>query len=236
MCVYIGLMENITKITDMRINEVIESQIDPEPFSGVVFLTGLHCEEVFYEHGYGFAIRSEKIPNRVDTRFQMASGCKIFTSVAICRLVEQGKLDFSTLLRECTDIVFPTFAPEITVHQLLTHSSGIASYFEENINPDYEALWLNLPQYKVRNPKDFLPLFQHKPMKFRPGERFEYNDGGYILLGLVIEKLTGISFPDYVQETVFEPAEMNDSGYFFTDQLPDIKSFYASKLIKKNCT
>ena len=207
-------------VTTGRIKEIIESQTDPEPFSGVVSLAGLDSEVVLYEQGFGFAIRSEKIPNKVDTRFQMASGCKVFTSVAICHLIEQGKLGFGTLLSECIDIAFPTFASDITIHHLLTHSSGIPSYFEEDLDPDYEAVWQNLPQYKVRNPKDFLPLFQHKSMKFRPGERFEYNDGGYILLGLVIENLTGKKFTDYIQETVFEPAGMSDSGYFYTDQLP----------------
>jgi CubicO group peptidase (beta-lactamase class C family) len=201
-----------------EIEACIESQQEPEPFSGVVYVT--QGEDALFGKGYGLAIRGESIPNRIDTRFQMASGCKVFTGVAVCKLVERGKLGFDTRLRECVDVAFPNYAPEITIRHLLTHSSGITSYFEEDVDPDYEALWQELPVYKVREPKDFLPLFQHKGMKFRPGERFEYNDGGYILLGLVVEAVTGTSFATYVEEHVFGPAGMEESGYFATDQLP----------------
>lgn len=197
----------------------IERQTEPEPFSGVVYLT--KGDEVLFERAHGFAIRSESIRNKINTRFQMASGCKVFTSVAICQLVERGELGFDTLLSECVDVTLPNYAPDITIHHLLTHSSGITSYFEEDVNPDYEALWQDLPMYKVRGSRDFLPLFQCKSMKFSPGERFDYNDGGYILLGLVIESITGMNFSTYIQERVFEPAGMEDSGYFSTDQLPE---------------
>jgi CubicO group peptidase (beta-lactamase class C family) len=212
-------VEKAMSLDFQQVADCIESQTEPEPFSGVVYLT--KDDEVLFEKEKGFAIRSESIPNKVNTRFQMASGCKVFTSVAICQLVESGELKFDALLSDCTDVTFPNYAPEVTIHHLLTHSSGITSYFEEDINPDYEALWQNHPMYKVRRPKDFLSLFQYKPTKFSPGERFDYNDGGYILLGLVIESITGISFSAYIQERVFEPAGMKDSGYFPTDQLPE---------------
>jgi CubicO group peptidase (beta-lactamase class C family) len=75
--------------------------------------------------------------------------------------------------------------------------------------------------YNVRGPKDFLPLFQHKSMKFSPGESFDYNDSGYILLGLALEAVSGMSFAEYIQERILRPAGMKDSGYFPTDQLPE---------------
>ena len=207
------------EITMQQIDDCVQSQHDPEPFSGVVSLT--QGDDVLFEKAYGFAIRSESIPNRTNTRFQTASGCKIFTSVAICQLVEQGQLAFDTPLRECVDIAFPHYDANITIHHLLTHSSGITSYFEQDVNDDYEALWQDLPMYKVRGPRDFLPLFQHKRMMFTPGERFDYNDGGFILLGIVIESLTGTSFTQYINTHIFGPAGMQDSGYFPTDQLPE---------------
>ena len=202
-----------------KMADCIANQTEPEPFSGAVSLT--KGDEVLFEGGYGFAIRSESIPNRANTRFQMASGCKVFTGVAICQLVERGMLSFDTLLSRCVDVTFPNHAPDITIHHLLAHNSGITSYFEEDVDPDYEALWHDLPMYKVRGPRDFLPLFQDKPMKFAPGERFDYNDGGFILLGLVIECLTGKDFSAYIKENIFVPAGMQDSGYFPTDQLPE---------------
>jgi CubicO group peptidase (beta-lactamase class C family) len=206
------------KIDTGLIDACVKSNTDPEPFSGVVHLA--RGDEVLFAQGYGFAIRAESIPNRVNTRFQTASGCKIFTAVAVCKLVDQGELEFDAPLSDCVDAEFPNYDPGITVRHLLTHSSGITSYFEEDVNPDYEALWQDLPMYRVETPWDFLPLFQHKEMKFPPGERFEYNDGGFILLGLVIESVAGMSFSQFIQEHVFDPAGMADSGYFRTDQLP----------------
>jgi CubicO group peptidase (beta-lactamase class C family) len=206
------------KVVPHHIDDCIRAQTDPEPFSGVVHIA--RGDDVMFERAYGLAIRSESIPNRIDTRFQTASGSKIFTGVAICQLVDKGQLGFDSLLRDCVDVEFPNYAPEITIHHLLTHTSGITSYFEEDVDPDYEALWKDLPVYSVQRPGDFVPLFQHKGMKFSPGTRFDYNDGGYILLGLVLESVTGASFQDYVKRNVFEPAGMADSGYFATDQLP----------------
>ena len=206
------------KLDEHKLSDCIERMAEPEPFSGVVYLT--RGEEVLFEKALGHAIRSESIPNRVATRFQMASGCKIFTSVAICRLVGEGRLGFDARLGECVDMEFPNYDPGITIRHLLTHTSGITSYFEEDIDPDYEALWRDVPMYRVRRPADFLPLFKDKSMKFSPGERFDYNDGGFILLGLVIESLSAMSFPAFVQKSVFEPAGMKDSGYFATDRLP----------------
>jgi CubicO group peptidase (beta-lactamase class C family) len=201
------------------INRLIGQQTEPEPFSGVAYLT--RGQNVLFGRAYGRAIRAEAIPNRVETRFQMASGCKIFTAVAVCRLVERRMLSFDTPLGDCVDADFPNFSPDITIGHLLTHTSGITSYFEEDVNPNYEAIWQDVPMYKVRSPKDFLPLFQNKRMKFEPGERFEYNDAGFILLGLVVESAAGVEFPGYVGQSIFAPAGMVDSGYFAADRLPE---------------
>lgn len=197
----------------------IEARQDPEPFSGVVRLS--RGREVLFETAHGLAIRSGGVPNTPGTRFQTASGGKIFTAVAVCRLVERGALGFDTALRDCVDAALPHYDPGVTIGRLLTHTSGITSYFEEDVSPDYETLWRDRPVYRMRSPRDFLPLFRDKPMKFPPGERFDYNDGGYVLLGLAVESVTGRTFPEGVAEAVFEPAGMVDSGYFPADRLPE---------------
>jgi CubicO group peptidase (beta-lactamase class C family) len=189
-----------------------------ESFSGAILVS--QDKKPVLKKAYGYANRAESLPNQIDTRFQMASGCKIFTAVAICQLVEQGRLSFDARLQDCVDAGFPNFDARVTVRHLLTHTSGITSYFEEDVNPDYEALWQNLPVYGMRETRDFLPLFQHKMQKFEPGARFEYNDGGFILLGLIVEAVSGLSFADYVTSYVFQPANMADSGYFCADRLP----------------
>lgn len=201
-----------------EIEDALTRQRTSEPFSGVVSLR--RGDTILYERACGDALRAESIPNRVDTRFQIASGCKIFTSVAINQLFDQGRLTPDTLLRDCAGVELPHFAPDITVHQLLTHTSGIPDYFDEAVMDDYEELWRQLPMYTIRQPADFLPLFQDKPMQAPPGSTFVYNNGGYVLLGLIVEHMTGTPFAKYIADHIFRPAGMTDSGYFANNQLP----------------
>ncbi|MCP3027693.1 serine hydrolase [Halobacillus sp. A5] len=189
-----------------------------EHFSGVVYLK--REERVEIERAYGYADRAEERLNTVHTRFGIASGCKLFTAVAICQLVEKGVLTLDTRLKDCLDIDFPHFDDGVTIHHLLTHTSGIPDYFDEEVMSDFEDLWKDRPVYQMKSPNDFLPLFQSNPLKFQPGERFHYNNAGYILLGLIIEQHTGRLFTEYVEADIFQKAGMKSSGYFPLDQLP----------------
>lgn len=202
-----------------KILEEIRKQNLKTPFSGVIDLR--LDGEVLLSQGYGFANLPDAIPNTPQTRFGMASGSKTFTSIAICQLVEQGKARFDSLLKDCISSPLPNFDPEITLQQLLTHSSGVPDYFDEEESDDYESLWRELPMYSIREPKDFLPLFAHLPMKLKPGERFSYANSGYILLGLVVEHLAGMPFTQYIAENILNPAGMEESGYFALDRLPE---------------
>ncbi|TQR20130.1 serine hydrolase domain-containing protein [Psychrobacillus vulpis] len=195
--------------------EAIQKEI---AFSGSVFVKD--AELVLAESSFGYANRAEKLKNDADTRYGIASGCKIFTAVAISQLVEEGKISFETKLSEILDASFPNFDETITIHHLLTHTSGVPDYFDEEVMDDFEELWIKNPMYHMRRLQDFLPLFQHEHMKFIPGERFHYNNTGYILLGLIVEKVTGLVFTDYVQKRILEKAGMVHSGYFAFDRLP----------------
>lgn len=205
-------------VPSQRLEDSITRERTTEPFSGVVSLR--HRNTIVFEHAYGAALRSESIPNQTDTRFQIASGCKIFTSVVICQLIERGLLSPTTLLSDCLDVPFPQFDPRITLHQLLTHTSGIPDYFNEAVMSDYAALWQQQPMYTMRRPADFLPLFQNQPMQSPPGATFAYNNAGFIVLGLIIEQCTATPFSDSVTEQIFRVCGMHDSGYFAADQLP----------------
>ncbi|GAA0371567.1 serine hydrolase domain-containing protein [Bacillus horti] len=198
-------------------NNVLEAR-EKVDFSGVVIAK--EKGEVLFEAGFGYANRAEETSNELRTRFGIASGCKLFTAISICQLVDAGKLSFDTKLKDCLDVSFPAFDPNVTVHQLLTHSSGVPDYFDEEVMDDFEDLWKQQPMYLLRELKDFLPLFQNEEMKGKPGEEFSYNNSGYILLGLIIEQQTGVSFTDYVEKNVFEPSGMENSGYFSMDRLP----------------
>ena len=168
----------------------------------------------------GFANRSEEIANQVNTRFSVASGCKIFTAVAVCMLVEDGKISFESKLKDCLEVEFPYFDGEITIHHLLTHTSGVQDYFNEDIMDDFELLWRTRPMYHIRSPKDFLPMFQYEKMQANIDSAFQYNNTGYILLGLIIEQAAQCSFTEFVEKRIFHKAGMKDSGYYEMDRLP----------------
>lgn len=204
-----------------EIQAIVEdyNQTASVPFSGAIRFRDAAGQPA--ERGFGYANRSEQIRNGPDTRFGIASGCKIFTAVAVCQLAEQGLLRFDDLLRDILEQKFPRFDPAVNVHHLLTHSSGVPDYFDEEVMSDFSELWRKVPAYSIKMPSDFLPLFQDGAMKFSPGSQFSYCNSGFILLGLIVEKLSGRSFTSYVEEHIFKACGMADSGYFAMDQLPE---------------
>ncbi len=192
----------------------VEEGLEKIGFSGVVLLK----KEQLWTIAKGFADRANARPNSLSTRFAIASGCKIFTAVVICQLVEEERLSFNDLLSSLLPETFPNF--DVTLHQLLTHTSGIPDYFDEEQSGDFEALWKTHPMYLMKSASDFVPLFQYKEMLFEPGEKFQYNNAGFIALGLVAEKITGQPFTEIVEDRIFGPADMSNSGYFSLDRLP----------------
>lgn len=187
-------------------------------FSGTAYVKDE--DRTLLDKSFGYANRSELIENNSSTRYGIASGCKLFTSIAICQLVEEGLLSFNAIVSDFLKIKFPSWDTNITIHHLLTHTSGIPDYFDEEKMADFEELWVKNPMYHIRFARDFLPLFQNEQMKLKLGERFHYNNAGYILLGLVVEQLSGLSFTDYVEARIFNKAGMLESGYFAFDCLP----------------
>lgn len=183
--------------------------------------------EVVLEHSCGMADRAAGVPVTPSTRFALASLTKMFTAVTVAELVAEGLADFGTSVAE----VLPsgrrpaTLLPEVSLHHLLCHTSGIADYCEEDEESpfyveDYGSLWDDVPCYRMERPADFLPLFGDKPPYRPPGERFQYSNAGYLVLGLVVEELTGQPFDEVVQQRVFDRAQMHDSGFFRLDEPP----------------
>lgn len=201
-----------------RLLSAINGTQDSMKFSGSTLIKLGGADPVRSSRGY--ANRAEQLPNQTETRFGIASGCKLFTAIAVCQLVEQGKISFGTKLSECMNDHFPNFSEYITIHQLLTHTSGVPDYFDEEVMDDFEDLWKKTPMYSLRNIEDFLPLFQNEQMKFTPGNQFSYNNSGFILLGLIVEKISGLRFTEYVEKNIFNKAGMSNSGYFAFDSLP----------------
>ncbi len=208
----------LLRTRQMDTPELISTIARDRRFSGVIALD--RAGEAPIELAFGFRNRSEELPNDVDTRLGSSSGSKIFTAVAIGILIQQGRLDFTTKLADCVRSETFHFGDQVTVGQLLSHTSGVPDYFDEELQTSYADVWQTVPCYRMRSIAHFLPLFRHGPMKFPAGERFAFSNAGYILLGLIIEEIGGISFPVFVREAIFRPLGMERSGYFSLDQPP----------------
>ena len=175
---------------------------------------------VLYEQTTGFADLPNEIPNTPDTRFASASAGKVFVAAGILQLIEQNKIRFDDTLGKLLDMELYDIDQDVTVRQLLTHTSGVPDYFDETIMNEYEELWTDYPNYKIRRNSDLLPLFITKPMMYPKGEKFQYNNSGYVLLAMILEKITGMEFDQYLKINVFEVCGMRSTGYFDMDRLP----------------
>ncbi|MGH6894685.1 MAG: serine hydrolase domain-containing protein [Dongiaceae bacterium] len=209
----------MTTIADISAEEIARTAKETG-FSGVVSLAPLRTGPSL-DLMFGLADRANRIPNNAGTRFAMASGCKIFTAIAVGLLIEEGRIALDTRLADCVRSREFHFAPEITIGQLLNHTSGVPDYFGEEAQSDYAALWRERPCYGMTSTRDFLPLFENGAMKAPPGSGFLYSNSGFILLGLVVEELTGRDFRDFVADRVFRACGMMRSGYFAMDALPE---------------
>ena len=206
-------------IADLSVEEIARL-VGETGFSGVVSLAPLGSGQSL-DLAFGLAERSHRVPNTVETRFAMASGCKIFTAMAVGSLIQEGRIGLDTPLADCVRSRQFHFGSTVTVGQLLNHTAGIPDYCSEELGTDYAALWRERPCYRMTSVRDFLPLFENAPMKAPPGQGFLYCNAGFVLLGLVIEELTGRDFREVVAERIFRPCGMTRSGYFAMDALPD---------------
>lgn len=173
-----------------------------------------------FEYANGYRDFSNQLPNTIDTRFASASAGKVFVATGILQLIENKKLSFDDTLGTLLDINLNQIDGNVTVKELLNHTSGVPDYFDESVMKEYEDLWRDFPNYKIRHNSDLLPLFISKPMMYPRGTKFQYNNTGYVLLAMIIEKITGMEFDRYLQQNVFEPCGMTQSGYFELDRLP----------------
>ncbi|MDP4223531.1 MAG: serine hydrolase [Bacteroidota bacterium] len=160
--------------------------------------------EIVYKKAFGMANLELNVPMQPDMVFRVGSITKQFTAIAILQLMEQGKL---SLQDDITKFIpdYPTQAYKITIEHLLTHTSGIKSY-------------TNVPEFQTYAKEDFKPAevidkFKNLPMEFAPGTKWNYNNSGYFLLGYIIEKASGKSYREYIEQNLFEPAGMTSSLY-----------------------
>jgi len=210
-----------------EITAMLSARAAEELFSGAVLVA--QGERAIFEHGYGYANRAWQIPNSIHTRFRIASLSKMFTALAVFQLIERKLLSFSTPVLDILAFPSTKIPSSVTIQHLLTMTSGIADWFDES--GDWEANWQQLittyPIYLFRENKDYLPLFINSEPLFPVGQRYQYNGAGYILLGLVIEKISGQSYFNYVSNEIFRPFGMQQTSFIPLDEpAPNIAEGY----------
>lgn len=200
-----------------ELDEYFQRRAAQDLFSGAVLIT--RGTSRLYARAYGYASRAWRVPNTLDMRFDTASITKLFTAVATLQLIDQGLLAFDTPVVERLRLEDPPLSQDITVFHLLTHTSGIGDDADEEAGERYEDLWKAKPNYSVVETRDFLPQFVDKPANFPPGQGCRYCNCGYILLGLLIESISGTTYRDYVRAHVFDEAGMTASDFFRLDRV-----------------
>lgn len=186
-------------------------------FSGVVRID--RGGQVEFAKAYGLANRAYKVPNSLDTRFGIASGSKGFTALAVLSLVQDGALELSTTARSLLGKDLPLIADDVTVEHLLTHSSGIGDYLDEEAGGEITDYFVGAA-HELTTTEAFLPLLDGHPTKSPAGERFSYCNGGFVVLALLAERAGGAGYHDLVRELVLRPAGMTRTDFLRSDELP----------------
>jgi CubicO group peptidase (beta-lactamase class C family) len=185
-----------------RMDQIVQSYVKDHHFMGTVLVA--RGGQVLLSKGYGSANLEWNVPNTPDTKFRLGSVTKQFTAASILLLEERGKLSVKDPVKKHMPDA-PAAWDKITIFHLLTHTSGIPNFTGF---PDYAKL-----EPFAATPTELVARFRDKPLDFQPGEKWSYSNSGYVLLGYLIEKLAGTTYEKFVQENIFTPLGMKDSGY-----------------------
>jgi CubicO group peptidase (beta-lactamase class C family) len=185
-----------------RIDGYLDRLVKEGEFRGSVLVA--QGESVLLSAGYGMADTENDVPNTPQTRFHIGSVTKQFTAMAVLILQAQGRIDLEgqvcSYIPDC-----PKKWGAITIHQLLTHSSGLSDSWEFYADK-------NVPDVSY-DPEEIIGWFKAAPLDFEPGERFSYSNTGYLLLGYLVEKVSGQSYEVFLRQEILDPLEMMDTGY-----------------------
>jgi CubicO group peptidase (beta-lactamase class C family) len=185
-----------------RMDQIVQSYVTSEHFTGTVLVA--RGAQVVFSKGYGSANLEWNIPNSPNTKFRLGSVTKQFTAASILLLEERGKLSVSDPVKKYLPDA-PAAWDEITIFNLLTHTSGIPNFTGF---PDYAKL-----EPLATTSEAVVARFRDKPLDFQPGEKYSYSNSGYALLSYLIERITGGAYEKFLQENIFTPLGMKDSGY-----------------------
>lgn len=203
------------------IQDIFNSWNETETFSGVFSVS--NPDGIIFQKALGYRNIAEKLPNEPDTAFAIASGTKFFTALSICKLIDEGYLALSDRIWDVIPHDLKMINKDVTVFHLLTHTSGIGDYVDEEASNDYNdilKLYDNRPVHKWNSLEFYLPMFNELPQKFKPGERVGYSNAGFILLGLVIESVSKKTYHQYVNDIIIQPLNLSHTGFYRMNNLP----------------
>ena len=190
------------------IDAVIDELVAEDRFSGAVLVA--RYGQPLYRRAVGEASRRYHIPNQIDTKINLGSMNKMFTGVAIGQLAQQGKLSFDDNVgKYLPDYPNADVRDKVTIHHLLTHTSGMGDYWEKL----FDAHW-----WEIKTVQQLADLTAEQPLEFEPGAKFSYSNAGPIVLGLIIEKISGMSYYDYIRENITGPAGMVNTDCYEVDR------------------
>lgn len=183
-------------------DEIVRARADARQFIGNVLIA--NGDKVIFEKSYGLANMEWNVANTADGKFRIGSVTKQFTAACILLLEERGKLKTDDAVSKYVPSA-PAAWAKITIYNLLTHTSGIPNFTSF---PDYQRF-----QTEPTTPENLPGFFRDKPLEFEPGSKWNYSNSGYEVLGCIIEKVTGQTYQQFLQENIFKPLDMKDSGY-----------------------
>ncbi len=193
-----------------KAKKIMQRLKDKDIFSGTLLIA--KDDKVLYEFACGEASKRFHVPNNIDTKFNLGSMNKMFTCTAIMQLVEKGKVSLDDPMSKYVDESWlpKSITDKITIHHLLTHTSGLGSYFNQTYWESSRQMFVELDDYKM--------LIKDETLAFEPGDRFRYSNTGMFMLGVIIEKASGENYFDYIQEHIYNPSGMTNSDCYEMDK------------------
>ncbi|AFU69523.1 beta-lactamase class C AmpC-like protein [Psychroflexus torquis ATCC 700755] len=218
LLLFLFTAENFYSQVDSTIDNKIDSflnKLTDEEFSGTILVA--KNGNITQKRAYGLASKELDVKNKTDTKFNIASITKTFTAVAILQLHEEGKIDLNTPIGNyLKDYPNEKVKNSVTISQLLTHTAGLPNFYVTN--------FLDECKFKFKDVKDFVPLFVNDSLLSEPGTEYNYDAAGYVLLGLIIEEITGNNYYDYLNQNIFRKAKMINTAAYDVDAIIENKA------------
>lgn len=217
-----GVDAPAAKMTHFRniaeLDAYLQAETAANRFSGAVLVA--KGGQPLYQKAFGLASKRYDVPNRIDTKFNIGSINKEFTATAIAQLQEKGKLNLDDPIATYLPEYPKEVADKVTIRQLLRHESGMGHYW----NDAWDAR-----KGHIRTVSELIETFKDEPLLFEPGSRQQYSNAGYVVLGAIIEQVSGQNYDDYLREHIFRPAEMNDTeAYEMDSPVPNLATGYTN--------